>query len=131
GVPTYGWESKPIDLAPLDALCREVGRASTIGEKLLGLYGAFKPWLLRQYEAYLQEADSILEGPTIRLLETVVQQERHQITDALELANKKLAADPQACAEAEAWQAHLTQLLDDETAGNPVPANLISASDAP
>lgn len=131
GVPTYGWEPKPLDLAPLDALCREVGRASTIGQKLLGLYGAFKPWLLRQYEAYLQASDSILEGPTIRLLEDVIRQEQRQIADGIELANEKLGDNDQARAEAEAWQAHITQLLDDKAGGKPVPAKLISAPDAP
>lgn len=127
GVPTYGWEPKPLQLESLDALCREVARASTIGQKLLGLYGALKLWLLEQYKAYLQTADVILEGPTIRLLEQAIQQKQRQIADGLELAQKKVGSNFAERADAEAWQAHIKQLLSDLAAIN----GLSSAPDAP
>ncbi|HLV99942.1 MAG TPA: DUF455 family protein [Ktedonobacterales bacterium] len=127
GVPTYGWEPKPLQLESLDALCREVARASTLGQKLLGLYGALKPWLLEQYAAYLQTADTILEGPSIRLLEQTIQQKQHQIADGLELAWEKLGGDAAAQADAEAWQARIKRLLTDAAALD----GLISAPDAP
>src|SRR5215469_9913248 len=78
GLPSYGWDPQPLGLETLDAICRQISRAPSVSCKLGGLYGAFKPWLLGRYEAFVASADSILEAPTIRILEAIASEKRAQ-----------------------------------------------------
>lgn len=126
-LPTYGWEPRPPGLGPLDRVFREVVAAPTLAGKLSGLYGALKPWLLDGYEEYLRGADPILEGPTMRLLEQVAQDERRHVAWGQALLASTLAAEPAAHAAAARWQAYVESLLRD--AATPVPAAETGAAD--
>jgi len=128
-LPSYGWRPQPLDLDRLDLLCREVVGASTLACKLSGFYGALKPWLLQQYEEYLHNADPILEGPTIRLLERVIQEERRQIIWGQTCLRQRVEAAPEQQEEVEQWRLHLEKLLSDPAA--PGKAEKSAAPDEP
>jgi hypothetical protein len=112
GLPTYGWKPRPLALEALDLICREVAQAEGLARKLSGLYGALKTWLLHQYEEYLRTADPILEGPTLRLLERIIREERLQINWATESLKKQIESEPGTREEAELWRAQIAQRLD-------------------
>lgn len=112
GLPVYGWEPRPLDLASLDLVYREALQASTLEQKLSWLYAVLKPWLLRQYEAFYGSADPILEAPTRRLLEQVMGDKRAQIAWGEPFLRGRLG---QAALEAQhatqAWQTRFEQRL--------------------
>jgi hypothetical protein len=68
--------------------------------------------LRRQYEEYLRSGDPILEGPTLRLLEQIMAEERHHIAWGLASLDALVEADPAARDEAEWWRARVDELLD-------------------
>jgi hypothetical protein len=111
--PDEDWQPLPLDLGSLDRICREVACVTSPALKLSGLYGALKPWLIHGYESYLQDADAILEGPTIRLLEQVMLDERRQVAWGQDILATQVMIDPVARDEVERWQAHVTDLLRD------------------
>jgi hypothetical protein len=111
GLPSYGWKPRPLNLAGLDLICREVAQAVTLPCKLSGLYGSLKPWLLSRYEEYLQAADPILEGPTVRILRRIIEEERLQIVWAKEWLEKQGEIDSAAREEAEQWRRRIAQSL--------------------
>ncbi|HWE64570.1 MAG TPA: hypothetical protein VHB98_22875, partial [Chloroflexota bacterium] len=112
-LPPYGWEPRPLALAPLDVFCRELAQASDLLQKLSGLYCVLKPWLLASYEQYYATADPILEGPTVQLLEGLIPEERRQIAWGQAMLERRLAAAPESQTEAARWQASLEQRLRD------------------
>jgi hypothetical protein len=115
GLPSYGWKPRSLDLAALDLICREVVQALTLPCKLSGLYGALKPWLLNRYEEYLQAADPILEGPTLRIFDRIIHEERLQIAWAKEWLEQQVENDSSAREEAEQWRRRITHSLDNLT----------------
>ena len=63
----------------------------------------FKPALLDAYRAYLEQADAIADGPTLRFLRVAVDEKAAQIVLLSHMAEEMLAANPARRAEAEAW----------------------------
>jgi hypothetical protein len=112
GLPSYGWDPQPLGLENLNAICQHLSKAPSVGCKLGGFYGAFKPWLLGQYEAFVASADSILEAPTIRILEVVALEKRSQIKWGNEQLETYLAIHPDDGGSADGWRRHLTELLE-------------------
>jgi hypothetical protein len=112
GLPSYGWKPRSVGLAGLDLICREVAQAVTLPCKLSGLYGSLKPWLLNRYEEYLQAADPILEGPTLRILDRIIREERLQIAWAKECLEKQVEDDSSAREQAQQWHRRITHSLD-------------------
>jgi len=110
-LPTYGWQPRMLDLDTLDQVFRALIHAPTLASKLGALYGALKPWTLRQYEAYVREGDPIMEGPTLRLLEQIMVDERRHIAWGQAFLDALVATDLTAQREAEEWRARVTGLL--------------------
>jgi uncharacterized ferritin-like protein (DUF455 family) len=112
GLPSYGWDPRPLGLEHLDAICQHLCQAPSVSSKLGGLYGVFKPWLLSQYEAFVASADSILEAPTIRILQAIASEKRAQIKWGHEQLEKQLAINPNDWNSADEWRRGLTELLE-------------------
>jgi hypothetical protein len=74
-MPTYGWQPRPVVTAPFLQVFREVVAITTLPLKLSGMYRAIKPWLMQQYQAYLQQSDPILEGPTVYLIKRIIKEQ--------------------------------------------------------
>lgn len=118
-LPHYGWQLQPLDLERLDTAFRGIVDAPSLAAKLGAFYGAMLPWLLRYHETYLQASDPILEGPTARLLDQVVSEERRHLTwGQAQLERLEPAAQP----EATAWQSRANGLLETATALSTTPA---------
>jgi Protein of unknown function (DUF455) len=109
GLPIYGWQPQPPDLPPIDTVFRRVVDAPSLPARLGAYYGSLLPWLLSRHQTYLQSADPILEGPSARLLEQVVAEERRQLTWGREQLSTLCEAER---AEADAWRARVDQLLE-------------------
>ena len=71
-----------------------------------------QPWLLNRYEEYLQAADPILEGPTLRILDRIIREERLQIAWAKECLEKQVEDDSSAREQAQQWHRRITHSLD-------------------
>ncbi len=113
GLPSYGWNRIPLALNELDVLCRQVATADVLCCKLSGLYGSLKPWILEKYEYYLQEADPILEGPTVRILTDIIREKRLQIASGQEWLKEQVKNDVEARDHADRWSKHITKCLEE------------------
>jgi hypothetical protein len=116
GLPAYGWQPQPVDLGPIDSAFRGIVDAPSLPARLGAFYGSVLPSLLGRHEVYLQAADPILEGPSVRLLEHVVAEEQRQL--AWGRAQLSALPEPEA-GEAASWQARAGQLLEVMTAERP------------
>jgi hypothetical protein len=127
-LPTYGWEPSKLALDSLDRLSRALVQVPSTAGRLSVLYGVLKPWLLERYEEYLQNGDPILEGPTIRLLEQIVREERKQIAWGQECLHKLSEKQPSFQEEAEHWRTYGEKLLNELTVA---PVSEEDAKEAP
>jgi hypothetical protein len=66
-------------------LLDDVLRLEDTAERLAALYDAVLPGLARRYEAYLEEADPILDAPSFVILDRILSDLRRQRADAQEL----------------------------------------------
>jgi hypothetical protein len=81
----------------------------------LSLLEVFKPALLQAYREYLQLADTIGDGPSIRFMRLAMEEKERQIQDLAGFLPEMLSAaqaDPHAESEARLWAAGLQQRLD-------------------
>jgi hypothetical protein len=66
-------------------LLDDVLRLEDTAERLAAFYDAVLPGLARRYEAYLEEADPILDAPSLVVVDRILADTRRQRTDAQEL----------------------------------------------
>jgi hypothetical protein len=66
-------------------LLDDVLRLEDTAERLAALYDAVLPGLTRRYEAYLEEADPILDAPSFVIVDRILADLRRQRADAQEL----------------------------------------------
>lgn len=112
----------------MDRLASPEGHDQTI-ERLVGVYGVFKPHLIAQYERHLARANPLYEPPTLRILERCLDDERRHAAAGLALAGR-LTHAPGASARATRWEEELQELLEaaggvsgDGFVGRTTPAN--------
>jgi hypothetical protein len=100
---------------PLIQLVDEARNAPSALAFYLSLLEVFKPALLRAYREYLQLADTIGDGPSIRFMRLALEEKERQIQDLAGFLPEMLDAshaDPDAELEARAWAAALQQRLE-------------------
>jgi hypothetical protein len=100
---------------PLIQLVDEARNAPSALAFYLSLLEVFKPALLRAYREYLQLADTIGDGPSIRFMRLALEEKERQIQDLAGFLPDMLSAaqaSPDAEAEARAWVTALQQRLD-------------------
>jgi Protein of unknown function (DUF455) len=100
---------------PLIQLVDEARNAPSALAFYLSLLEVFKPALLQAYREYLQLADTIGDGPSIRFMRMALEEKERQIQDLAGFLPEMLSAaqagsDTQA--EAHAWVAALQQRLE-------------------
>lgn len=101
------------DDAPLISLCEAAADAPTQTALLRALGEVFKPALLRGYEAYLEVADELADGPTMRFLQAAVRDKQEQVARLGALAEAVAEADDAGARRtADAWVEGLTAALD-------------------
>jgi hypothetical protein len=99
------------DDAPLVELFAEAAHAPGPEAFLLGLGRVLKPALLDAYGEYLGLTDEVADGPSVRLLQSAVQDKLVQLPLLVQYAEDLLAAAPERRVEAEAWAAALQARL--------------------
>ena len=96
---------------PLVRLVDEARNAPSALALYRSLLEVFKPALLRAYRAYLELADEIGDGPSIRFIEQAAREKERQIADLAKLLPLMREAEPEAEAAADAWVAELDRRL--------------------
>ena len=99
------------DEEPLIKLIDEARNAPSALALFQSLLEVFKPALLTVYQAYLEIADMIGEGPSLRFIEQAVRDKQRQIAMLHELLPMMREAEPEAQAAAAAWVAELKRRL--------------------
>jgi hypothetical protein len=101
---------------PLIQFVDEARNAPSALAFYLSLGEVFKPALLQAYREYLQLADTIGDGPSIRFMHLAVEEKERQIEDLSGFLPEMLAVaaqdDPNAESEARAWVSALKQRLE-------------------
>jgi hypothetical protein len=129
-----------MDVSPdakLDAFFSELLTAENTLERIVGLYGVFKPALLAAYKRHLAESNPITDHPTSRILDIMVAEEEKMLA----WGNQAIAAlteSAEAKAAAETWKAHLNAYLQaaggirgDQQAPAQLPASRVKAEFVP
>jgi len=78
-------------LRPAEAYVRlleDVAALSGSGERLAALYGVVLRGLEQRYERYLRETDPVLDGPSVVILERILEDSRRQRNEADGLAGE-------------------------------------------
>lgn len=98
---------------PLIQFVDEARNAPSALAFFLSLLEVFKPALRAAYQEYLQLADTIGDGPSIRFMRLAVEEKERQIQDLAGFLPEMLsAAQDEPAAEAHAWVAALQQRLE-------------------
>jgi len=100
------------DDAPITALFDQAIHAPGPEAFVLALAQVFKPAFLDVYRRYLDHADEIAEGPTIRFMRAAIADKTRQIGELNALAETLLAHNPASRHQAEAWVRTLTHALE-------------------
>jgi hypothetical protein len=79
-------------------------------EKLVGVYRVLVPHLLAVYTFHRHVTSDIVDAPTVRLLEFMLDDDHRQLVEG-EMMIQDLAADPALRERAGKWQTHLDVLL--------------------
>lgn len=69
-------------------LLDDVARIAETSGRLSALYDGVLPGLVRRYESYLQEIDPILDGPTVTVIEPILQDLARQRREADEVRHR-------------------------------------------
>jgi len=96
---------------PLIQLLDEARNAPSALAFVYALVKVLKPALARAYRAYLQLADTIGDGPSIRFMDLAAREKEQQLTELEALLPTLFDAGPDARAQAEAWAAEVEQHL--------------------
>ena len=70
---------------------------------VLGLARVLKPSLLKIYQEYLVQADSVADGPSLRLIKIAVDEKVNQIEALIQFTQEMLAETPEQRSVTEAW----------------------------
>ena len=100
------------DEGPLIRLVDEARNAPSALALYRSLLEVFKPALLNAYRAYLELADEIGDGPSIRFIDQAAREKERQIADLEKLLPLMRDAEPEAVAAADAWVAELRRRLE-------------------
>src|SRR4051795_5690155 len=95
------------DEEPLVQLVDEARNAPNALAMFRSLVEVFKPALREAYQAYLELADELGDGPSIRFIEQAMREKDQQIAMLRELLPLMREAEPDAQATADAWIAEL------------------------
>lgn len=99
------------DDAALIEIVQEAAGAPGPEAYMLALARVFKPALLAAYREYLDEADEIADGPTLRFLRLAAKEKEEHVATLERFAREMLADAPERRAEAEAWAQTLSERL--------------------
>jgi len=92
----------------------EQGLNAPSGEAfVLAMARVFKPALSRAYAEYLEKADPIAEGPTVRYLRAAIADKAEQIGELEDMLQALFELAPETLAKAEAWTATLQHALNE------------------
>jgi hypothetical protein len=101
----------PDDAAGLDAFLEELLHSRSTAELVAGVYGVALPALAEAYRAHLVGSNPLVDHPTRQIVRAAL----GETEEALAWGERALAmiraADDAACAEADAWRAHLNAYL--------------------
>jgi len=101
--------ANPALAACLDAIEQPEQPGQTV-ERLVGVYGVFKPHLLATYEDHMRRANEVYEPPTRRILARCAEDERGHITAGAAVL-RHLVTSPALEKRATAWQSRIEGLL--------------------
>ena len=87
------------------ALLEEFAKTSTTSEKIHGFYEAILPGLAARYRAYLEQTDRLLDEPTVRVVERILE-EFNRMQNEFRQVKSELAKLPNVD---EAWLSRLAQ----------------------
>lgn len=102
-----------MDVSPsptLQAFLDELLTAQDTLEKIVGLYGVFKPALVAAYRRHFSHAHPLVDHPTRRMLRMILSDE-DEIMAWGQAAVAAVVATPEARTRAEAWSSHLLAYL--------------------
>ena len=98
-----------MDVSPsvdLKSFIDELLTAQDTLEKIIGLYGVFKPALLAAYRQHFSHAHPLADHATRRMLKMIMADEE-EVLEWGQAAVEAVSATPDAKARADAWSAHL------------------------
>ena len=78
-------------LRPVDAyvdLLEEIGQQNDTAKRLAGIYDALLPGLASRYRVYLQHTDSLMDAPTVRILERMSDAQSRMIRQCQKLRSE-------------------------------------------
>lgn len=101
------------DEEPLIQLIDEARNAPSALAMYQSLVEVFKPALLRAYREYLELADVIGDGPSIRFMELARREKEQQLHDLQNMLPLMREQQPETQAEADAWTAEIARRLDE------------------
>jgi len=100
------------DDQPLIQLMDETIHAPSALAYVRALAEVLKPAILQAYRAYLELADALGDGPSLRFMQLAVREQAEHIAALQAGLPQLLAADPGSAPDAEAWVAALRARLD-------------------
>jgi uncharacterized ferritin-like protein (DUF455 family) len=111
---------RPVNEA-FERFCNELTNTPDLLERLVGVFWVLRPHLLQVYAHHLEQADSVSDNPTARLLQRAYDDHRRFTTWGDKLI-RELAQETRQTEQALAWRDHLLALL--ENAGGVIGENL-------
>jgi hypothetical protein len=63
----------------------EFARTTDTARRLAGFYDVMLPALARRFRHYLEQTDSLMDAPTVRILERLLEEEARMVRESLEL----------------------------------------------
>lgn len=107
--PPLHLDRVPDDM--LKATLDEVLHARSTVELLTGIYRVVKPALDEALARHLGETNPLADHPTFRILKLIRMEDAEMIDWGQAALRALVASDPEASAEAEAWEAHVRAYL--------------------
>ncbi len=96
---------------PLIAIFDEAIHAPGPEAFILGIARVLKPALLAAYREYVNKADELADGPSLRFMRLAVEEKAEQVAVLIRFAQEMLRGAPERSKEAEAWASALSQRL--------------------
>jgi uncharacterized ferritin-like protein (DUF455 family) len=96
---------------PLIAIFDEAIHAPGPEAFILGIARVLKPALLAAYREYVNKADELADGPSLRFMRLAVEEKAEQVAVLIRFAQEMLRGAPERGQEAEAWASALSQRM--------------------
>jgi uncharacterized ferritin-like protein (DUF455 family) len=99
------------DDQPIIAVFDEAMHAPSAEAFILGFARVLKPSMLAAYREYVDRADSLADGPSLRFLRLAVEEKANQVSILTRYAEDMIRQAPERRSEAEAWASGLSLKL--------------------